>query len=67
MHLVRMHSRTQRGVDALVPLDEALPLEFGGHDDRFPVSTVAGDLEVFAGKARADEELKIFGSHPRIL
>src|SRR3954469_21506390 len=51
MDLVRVHSRTERGIDQLVALDGALALESGGDDDGGPVAAVAVHLHVLARQA----------------
>src|SRR5213075_1923094 len=63
MYLVGTHSLTQRGVNPLMALDQALAFEFGGDHHGAPVAAVAGHFEMFAGKARGDEGLKFFGCH----
>ena len=50
MHLVGMHSLTQRRVNALMALDEAFACEFGRNDHRLPVASIALDFEMIAGK-----------------
>ena len=58
MHLVGMHSLTQRGVNALMALDEALAFEFGRDNDSLPVAAVALDFEMIAGEPRGDDVLR---------
>src|SRR3954471_7622649 len=63
MDLVRVHSRTERGIDQLVALDRALALECGGDDDGRPMAAVAFHLHVLAWEAVGDDRAQFVGGH----
>src|SRR5688572_14858391 len=63
MHLVGMHSLTQRGVNPLVALDQAFALEFGRNDHRLPMAPIALDFEVITGKPRGNDRPQFVAGH----
>ena len=60
MDLVGLQPPAQRGIDALMPLDQALAFESAGDNGGIPVPAVAGEFEVLARQACGNDGLKFF-------
>ena len=67
MHLVGLHAPAQRGIDALVPLDQPLPLKHTGNDGRVPVAAVTRQRDVLAGNSGRNDDLEFFAGHSELL
>jgi hypothetical protein len=58
MDFVGLHAAAQRGIDALMPLNQPLTFKDAGDDGGIPVPTVARQFDVLAINVGADEGLK---------
>ncbi len=63
MHLVRVHFRTEGGVDPLMPPDRALAFEFRRDDGGVPMAAIAFQRDVFARQPGGNDGFEFFGSH----
>jgi hypothetical protein len=63
MDFVGLHPTTQRGIDTLMPLNQALAFKDAGDDGGIPMSAVARQFDVLAVNIGTDEGLKFVAGH----
>ena len=63
MYLVGLHTATQCGVNALVALNQALPLKGTGDNGGVPMPAIAREFNVFAVQAGTDDGLEFLAGH----
>ena len=63
MHFIGLYAATQRGVNFLVALNQALTFKGAGDNGGVPVLAVARQLNVLTRQAAGDDGLEFFAGH----
>ena len=63
MHFVGLYTAAQRGIDLLVPLNQALAFKAAGHNGGVPMRAVARHVKVLTRQAGCNNRLEFFAGH----
>ena len=63
MDLIGLNAATQRRIDFLMPLNQALAFKAAGHNRGVPVLAIARQFNVLARQAALDDGLEFFAGH----